>query len=205
MRPRLWWCLTGELGFLPIHAAGVYHGASRACTADYVVSSSTPTLTALAKARGQWTPIPCSEATGILIAEASPPGFSYLPKVAEEVRLVRGCFESAGAKVLNSLLAHTSLSELQSLLESTPAHILHLACHGVQERDPLKSAFMLHGGRLSIEEIMQLNIPSAVLAFLSACQTAKGDRSAPDQAVHLASSMLFCGFRSVVGTMWYAH
>jgi CHAT domain-containing protein len=42
----------------------------------------------------------------------------------------------------------------------------------------------------------------AVLAFLSACRTAQGDANAPDQAVHLAASMLFCGFWSVIGTMW---
>jgi CHAT domain-containing protein len=63
---------------------------------------------------------------------------------------------------------------------------------------------MLQDGRLTIKEIMQLNLPRAALAFLSACQTAKGDKNAPDQAVHLAASMLFCGFRSVIGTMWWA-
>jgi CHAT domain-containing protein len=41
-----------------------------------------------------------------------------------------------------------------------------------------------------------------MFAFLSACETAKGDRSQPDQAVHLAASLLFCGFRSVIATMW---
>jgi CHAT domain-containing protein len=49
---------------------------------------------------------------------------------------------------------------------------------------------------------MRLRLPHAVLAFLSACQTAQGSEKQPDQAVHLAASMLFCGFRSVVGTMW---
>jgi CHAT domain-containing protein len=43
----------------------------------------------------------------------------------------------------------------------------------------------------------------ASLAFLSACQTAKGDQNQPDQAVHLAASFLFCGFKSVIATMWW--
>jgi CHAT domain-containing protein len=60
----------------------------------------------------------------------------------------------------------------------------------------------MQDGRLAIEDMLQMNLPQGVLAYLSACQTAKGDRNAPDQAVHLAASMLFCGFRSVVGTMW---
>jgi CHAT domain-containing protein len=91
---------------------------------------------------------------------------------------------------------------MRLLLEKTPAHVLHMACHGVHNEDPLKSALVLHDGRLTIEDIMHLSLPRAVLAYLSACHTAKGDQNAPDQAVHLAASMLFCGFRSVIGTMW---
>jgi CHAT domain-containing protein len=91
---------------------------------------------------------------------------------------------------------------MRSLLVESNAHVLHLASHGIQEPDPLKSAFLMQDGQFSIEDIMELNLPHAVFAFLSACQTAKGDERAPDQAVHLAASMLFCGFRSVIGTMW---
>jgi CHAT domain-containing protein len=105
--------------------------------------------------------------------------------------------------VLNAPSTHTSVAQLRAALERSPAHILHLACHGLQDSEPLKSALQLQDGKLAIEDIMQLDLPHAVLAYLSACQTAKGDRNAPDQVVHLAASMLFCGFRSVIGTMWY--
>jgi CHAT domain-containing protein len=91
---------------------------------------------------------------------------------------------------------------LQEALEGQGAHILHLACHGEQADSPLDSAFLLSDGRLTIQDLMSIRLPNAVLAFLSACQTAKGSEDLPDQAVHLAASMLFCGFRSVVGTMW---
>jgi CHAT domain-containing protein len=40
------------------------------------------------------------------------------------------------------------------------------------------------------------------LAFLSACETAKGDKTIPDEAMHLAATLLFAGFRGVVATMW---
>jgi hypothetical protein len=93
--------------------------------------------------------------------------------------------------------------QLQSLLENTPAHILHFACHGIHASHPLSSALVLQDGNLMIRDIMNLHLPNAVLTFLSACQTAKGDKNAPDQAIHLAASMLFCGFRSVIGTMWW--
>jgi CHAT domain-containing protein len=40
------------------------------------------------------------------------------------------------------------------------------------------------------------------LAFLSACETAKGDEAVPDEALHLAATLMFAGFRAVVATMW---
>ncbi|CUA74554.1 Tetratricopeptide repeat protein 28 [Rhizoctonia solani] len=44
--PRVTWCATGPLSFLPLHAAGDYTDPSKR-TYEYVVSSYTPTLTAL--------------------------------------------------------------------------------------------------------------------------------------------------------------
>ena len=64
------------------------------------------------------------------------------------------------------------------------------------------TCFALGGEQLTISSLMELRLPNAVLAYLSACETAKGDKNQPDQAVHLAASMLFCGFRSVIATMW---
>jgi CHAT domain-containing protein len=81
--------------------------------------------------------------------------------------------------------------------------MLHLSCHGVQDAShPLQSGFYLHDGKLTIAELMKLNLSNASIAFLSACETAKGDGNQPDEIVHLAAAMLFCGFRSIVGTLW---
>jgi CHAT domain-containing protein len=205
-RSRLWWCVTGELSFLPVHAAGKYHGDNAVCAADYVISSYIPTLSSLAKTTQGWTPISRSQLAGILVCEASSEisSTAVLPNAVDEIILVRECFRKGEAQVLNLFSAHTSISDLCSLLEGTRAHVLHLACHGVQDAEPLKSAILLQDGALTIERFMQFNFTHAVLAFLSACQTAKGARNAPDQAVHIAASMLFCGFRSVIGTMWCA-
>jgi CHAT domain-containing protein len=69
------------------------------------------------------------------------------------------------------------------------ATLVHIASHGLPDV-------------LSVSGLMELDLKGAFLAFLSACGTAKGDRDQPDQAIHLASTMLFVGFRSVVATMW---
>jgi CHAT domain-containing protein len=166
-----------------------------------VVSSYVPSLSALAKARHGWDPVSRLEVSGLLVCEASS-GRAYLPNVEIEAGEVLECFEAARARILNTVSFHTSRAQMHSFLEESSAHVLHLASHGVQETDPLQSAFLLEDGRFSIEDFMRLHLPHATLAFLSACETAKGDKRAPDQAVHLAASMLFCGFRSVIGTMW---
>jgi CHAT domain-containing protein len=88
---------------------------------------------------------------------------------------------------------------------------MHFACHGVQDlKHPLDSGLLLTDGRLKVSEIMRRpegKHPSDVkksmsLAFLSACETAKGDNKMPDEAMHLAATLLFAGFRGVVATMW---
>ncbi|KAG8733767.1 hypothetical protein FRC10_012146, partial [Ceratobasidium sp. 414] len=45
--PRVTWCATGALAFLPIHAAGCYNDGSLDQVYNYVVSSYTPSLQAL--------------------------------------------------------------------------------------------------------------------------------------------------------------
>jgi CHAT domain-containing protein len=84
------------------------------------------------------------------------------------------------------------------------AHFVHLACHGTQDPTaPLESGFHLSDGMLTVSKLMSLDLKPAWFAYLSACETAKGDAKQPDQGVHLAAAMLFAGFKCVVATRWY--
>ena len=83
--------------------------------------------------------------------------------------------------------------------------------HGIQDpTHPLDSGLALSDGRLKVSQIMRdlgTNSPEEFskpmsLAFLSACETAKGDSDTPDESMHLAATLLFAGFRSAVATMW---
>jgi CHAT domain-containing protein len=81
--------------------------------------------------------------------------------------------------------------------------ILHLACHGVQDQDnPMNSGFELKDGRLTLGQLMRLNTSNAQLAYLSACESAGMDETRPDEGLNLVGTMIFVGFKSVVGTMW---
>jgi CHAT domain-containing protein len=104
----------------------------------------------------------------------------------------------------NALADPRSGLSVDIALEKLPeASILHLASHGVQDHwNPLQSGFLLRDDKLSIKQLMPVPLPNAFLAFLSACETAKGDQEYSDQVIHLAATMLYAGFKSVVGTMW---
>ncbi len=51
---------------------------------------------------------------------------------------------------------------------------------------------------------MQARLPNAELAFLAACHSAaiESESETPDEVLTLAAAMQFCGFRSIVGTLW---
>jgi hypothetical protein len=151
-----------------------------------------------------------SSANLLLVAEPGEPGsLLELKKAVEEINGVAEVVkrnrdaptESNNGGQVQLLTSPTKQEVVDSLRK---ASFLHLACHGKQHpTDPLASGFLLRREKLTVLELMQLKLSGPFLSFLSACETAKGDRSQPDQVMHLATTMLFIGFRSVVGTMWY--
>ncbi len=81
---------------------------------------------------------------------------------------------------------------------------VHISCHGWVNRErPQDSFFQLEQEeKLTVHNIINARLPDAELAFLSACHSAAGGSSLPDETLHLASALQFAGFKSVVGTMW---
>ncbi|KAJ7881247.1 hypothetical protein B0H13DRAFT_2235584 [Mycena leptocephala] len=174
--PRIWWCPTGPFAFLPIHAAGVYEGDNPESFSDYAISSYTPTLDALLAS----PPTKVDEPNMLAVIQHEMPELGtierYVPWLTK----------------LGTKEEPTSVGQVLSLL---PGASFDLA-------NPLESALLLGDGDLKVSKIMQNPIQNASLAFLSACETAMGDENVPDEAMHLAATMLFAGFRGVVGTMW---
>jgi CHAT domain-containing protein len=122
--------------------------------------------------------------------------------VDKEIAQVAAVASLSSVKILHQRVGSTAVQDTSRVMEA--ANIVHLACHGIQDAsDATQSGFCLGDGRLTIAKLMELKLDNAFLAFLSACETAKGDKEQPDQAMHLAAAMLFSGFKSVVATMWY--
>ena len=183
---------------MPIHAAGLYDTEELGTKIfEFVVSSYTPTVSALLRA-----PSINQQRPKLLgVAQTKTRDQLPLPSTKREVELLA---DRAKANSLELVEAHDDAGSVRRVLgEMGKCNWIHLACHGIQDiQNPTKSAFLLADGRLELAEIIKHPLPNAQFAFLSACQTATGDARLAEEAVHLAAGMLLAGYHSVNATMW---
>jgi CHAT domain-containing protein len=171
---------------------------------DYVVSTYTPTATTLLRVQKTATPLSRADLSIALVAEkkAHDSALQVIYGVDEEIGQVATVARSSGIQAIHQQIGSTTVGDTAAVIQKT--NIVHLACHGVQDSsDATQSGFCLGDGRLTISKLTELKLDQAFLAFLSACETAKGDKEQPDQVMHLAAAMLFGGFKNVIATMWY--
>lgn len=137
----------------------------------------------------------------LIVSQSFTPGQPRLPGVHKEVAAIREILKEDAIPDLHLDAEHATVNSVISNLSTYPS--VHLACHASQHPTfPLSSGFALHDGKLTLSEIMQANLHTADLAFLSACQTSTGDEVLSEEAMHLAAGMLAAGYKGVVATMW---
>ena len=109
-----------------------------------------------------------------------------------------------------NLISHVGSRSMPTSIEKVlsdiqQSSIVHFGCHAMQHPSkPLESALLLGDGPLTVSRLIhECQTSAASLVYLSACQTATGDHEQPDESLSLASTMMFAGFKGVVGTMWY--
>jgi CHAT domain-containing protein/tetratricopeptide (TPR) repeat protein len=196
---RIWWCPTSVFNFLPLHAAGEYRKDGQFLSQLYI-SSYTPSLSALIKARRHDRSLSVSFAA---IGQDRPPSVSFtLDCVELELELVRSLLPLPPTVSFTKITSvdATRSRALRALQDNT---WLHFSCHGTQNYDdPFNSAFLMRDQPLSLLDITQTDLSRHEFAFLSACDTAAGDPSTPDEVIHLAAGLQFAGVKSVVGTLW---
>ena len=196
---RIWWCPTSVFCSLPLHAMGPIpsiNGRDRYFS-DLYIPSYTQSLSALIESRQAGPQMP--KLTSLLLV-AQPD--DKLPGVKGESKVIQ--------RALKTRVPVTALVSA----EATPSSVLdglrgsqfaHFACHGVLETGkPFDASFKLRrDSRLTLLDIVQSRLPHAEFAFLSCCHAAEiTENSVADESLHLTAAMQYCGFRSVVGTMW---
>ncbi|KAI0298378.1 CHAT domain-containing protein [Multifurca ochricompacta] len=195
---RIWWCPTSVFCSLPLHAMGPIpsNDGVKRYFSDLYIPSYTPTLSALIESR---KPSSQTSYQPSLLLVAHPD--ASLPGVLGEMEVIQS---------LNSRLPVSTLSGKNA----TPAAVVeglrhhgfaHFVCHGTLETGkPFDASFRLFDDkRLTLLDIVRSRLPAAEFAFLAACHTAElTDESIADEGLHLTAAVQYCGFRSVVGTMW---
>jgi len=158
-----------------------------------VVSSYTPTISILLeKVKASNVEHPTSSKVLLVSHKISPGGHPTLGSRREIDSVTRiigadSCLHLDGSSATVSRVKQ----------ETEKCNWVHLSCGGNRDR-----GLVLHDGLLGLLDTMQLRTPQCKLAFLSASETAAGDESLPDEAVHLAAGMLAAGCQGVVGTLW---
>jgi CHAT domain-containing protein len=198
--PHIWWCPTGPLTFLPIHAAGPYN-KSGPDIMQRVISSYTPTLMALARARDRCPPNPAKMLAIGVTQTPYQSALCPLPSVKPEI-------ESVSAIAISQQIplhtVHDSDATVEKVISSLKEfNVVHFACHAHQDQStPMDSVLYLGDGPLLLSRIASLRLTDVETAFLSACRTAGGSDILPEEAMHIAAGMQMAGYRSVVATMW---
>src|SRR6266702_2748749 len=196
-KSRVWWCPTSAFCSLPLHAMGPIpsDGDDKVYFMDLYIPSYTPTLFALIESRKPGSqPKTFDKPSFLLVAQPE-----TLPGAWGEINALE-TFASPVTTLVSEMATPTTVVE--GLRDHRFAHFV---CHGLLETGkPFDASFELHEGkRLTLLEIVRSHLPAAEFAFLSACYTAEiTDESLADEGLHLAAAVQYCGFRSVVGTMW---
>ena len=215
---RLWWCLTGPLTLLPVHAArerGRHEPDHR--LDGRVVSSYTVTLDALLRSRrpSSGRPaaqlvvgvpeigVPKSDVPKSDVPKSDVPDSGDMPPLPSVAREVAGV--AARASMVGPVLALVgSDATCRRVCEELSGYDrVHLACHvRPNTTDPARTGLLLADGLLTIAQLAELDLPDGELAVLSACGTAVGSARLLDEAVHVAAAMQVIGYRHVVATLW---
>jgi CHAT domain-containing protein len=197
--PRLWWCPTGALTVLPVHAAGYHH--TRDTVLDRVVSSYTPTLRTLTATRTQ--PESTHPAKILIVTLPTTPDQNPLPGAKAEHDLLTGWFTAEA----RTILTNTDATR-RSVLDYLGSHLwLHASCHGTQHlADPTTGGLLPHdwttAGLIAVTDLAHPDHTGGAFAFLSACKTATGGVTNLDEAINVAAAMQHAGWRHVIGTLW---
>ena len=193
---RIWFCPTSVFYSLPLHAMGPIRseGSERFYLSDLYIPSYTPTLSALIeppKLRAQ----PLDRPSILLVIKPD----DASPGILKEMQAV----QSVVGMTTQTLFGKKATPS--ALLKYLKNHqFIHISCNeSSKTENPLTFFKLYEGTHLALLDIVRSGLPTAEFAFLPGCQMAEiTNKSTVDEELHLAGIVQYCGFLSVVGTMW---
>ncbi|KAJ4240578.1 hypothetical protein NW760_000861 [Fusarium oxysporum] len=221
--PRVWWIGSGLASSMPFHAAGLHTRGSEENAYCRIISSYTPSIKALSYAQNQakraQEALLVHDVNTMLVAAmpTSPKGPDdkkapkQLPRVEEEMQEI---LILAQSQTSLTVLTHPSADQVLEVLKT--CRIAHFACHGIPDYlDPSNSGLILQKStgsdeslmqdRLTIQQVSDLRLRYAQIAYLSACSTAENKAARlSDEVIHVVSGFQVAGFPHVIGCLWPA-
>jgi hypothetical protein len=197
--PRIWWCPTGSLALLPLHAACRYDpelGADIG-VADWAVSSYAVSARTLLALRSR-TRVAVGGESPLVVAMDRTPGMPVLPQVAREVAVIRAAVTPA------PLILRNEAATRDAVCTGLARHPwFHFAGHSHQDLlHPARAGLCLGDGDLSALAIATQRLVGGELAYLSSCESAVPGTAVPDEPLHLALAFQIAGYRNVIATLW---
>ncbi len=107
----------------------------------------------------------------------------------------------------SNIFVKGAATEKRVKTEAAQAKVLHLAVHGeINQTNPFESALLFtqeagNDGRLTVTEILQMNLPGS-LVVLSSCDTSNGQVINGEGLLSLSWAFLASGGQSVVAAQW---
>jgi hypothetical protein len=189
--PRVWWCPTGMLSYVPLHAAGHLGGPQ---ALDHAVFSYTSSIRMLSQTPS-WRLR--KDSSPLVVGLSRTPGLADLPAVEQELAFLAGTFSQ------RRILRNDAATRAQ-IMAALPDHdIAHFACHGGSNPvSHYEGQLFVHDKALSLSDIATIRVDQARLAFLSACTTARPGLELPDEALSIATGFQLAGYSDVVASLW---
>jgi tetratricopeptide (TPR) repeat protein len=193
--PRLWWCPTGALAFLPLHAMGYHDGSGRAVI-DRVISSETMTIDALARSyldpRLSTSALPPDL---LAVSVAKPAGANLsLASAAAELDGIENLAIVGVTRLENASATH------DRILSLIPSYSwFHFAGHGSNSLlGPQDAALWACDRPITLVDLTETLHRRAELAYLSTCYGVMPNLEHLDEALHLAGAFNTMGFQHVI-------
>jgi len=170
---------------------------------DLVISSYTPTVQALTRARAlARTPRvtqPPPDSRMLVVAMPTTPGQAPLPNVLRERDQLAAHFADGRCTLLEGAAARR-----EAVRRALGEHRwVHFSCHGTQDLGaPSRGGVLLEDGLLTVADISGDRYEEGEFAFLSACRTAVGGAAVVDEAITTVAALQYAGWQHVIGTLW---
>jgi tetratricopeptide (TPR) repeat protein len=197
--PRVWWCPTGSVSLLPLHAAAD-PGQDDSAVLDRVISSYTPTVRALLPSPRLAPAVPPDASGPLVVTLRHADDTNELAGADAELAEVLARFPDAPRLVGPD-------ATRKNVLDGLDHHPwVHFACHAVGDIEaPMGGHLLLHDGPVTLEDIaerVRRQSAGSGLALLLACETARGALTVADEGIHIASGFQLAGYRNVIACLW---